>query len=173
MIADDRLALRRWMTAELGGLQDEADQLFGAVALEMPREPAPPAVLRRVEERLGWDVQPATHRPRARARRLAVAAALALAGVGFVVYGAVALAPLIASQLLSLLNFSTQGFVWLVRALDSGLDTGTILVRAGRALSRAIAAPRVTVGFVAVELVGVAALYALHRILRLDRETLR
>ena len=101
MIADDRLALRRWMTAELSGLQDEADQLFGAVALEMPREPAPPAVLRRVEERLGWDVQLATHRPRARARRLAVAAALALAGVGFVVYGAVALAPLIASQLLS------------------------------------------------------------------------
>ena len=104
-------------------------------------------------------------------RQLATIAALALFGVSMVLVGAVALAPLLAAQLFDLLNFSTRGFVWLVRALDSGLDAWTIVTRAGRAIGSAIATPRVTLGFVGIEMVGVAALYGLHRMLRLEKET--
>ena len=102
------------------------------------------------------------------ARTAVVILAVALAGSG-----SLALAPWVATQFVVLLNVGTRGFVWAVQAADSGLDVWTIVARAGRTIGSAIAAPRVTLTFIGVELVGVAALYGLHRLLKLEKETSR
>ena len=86
-------------------------------------------------------------------------------------YGAVALTPWTASRFVGFLNFSARGFVSVVQAADGGVDAWTILARAGRALGTVIASPRVTAMFVGVELIGVAVLYGLHRLLKIEKET--
>ena len=162
--------VRRWLDAELGGSTDDAERLFRSVSAAIPYATVPaglrPHILSRLEaSRTGG------RQTTSRVRRLATIAALALFGVALVLVGAVVLAPLVAGQLFDLLNFSTRGFVWLVRALDSGLDAWTIVTRASRAIGSAVATPRVALGFVGIEMVGVAALYGLHRMLRLEKET--
>ena len=85
-------------------------------------------------------------------------------------YGAVALTPWAASRFVAFLNFSARGFVSVVQAADGGVDAWTILASAGRALGSLIATPRVAAMFVGVELIGVVALYGLHRLLKLEKE---
>lgn len=86
---------------------------------------------------------------------------------------AVALGPLVLRQLARLLNFSVQGFVWIVGGLERGLDAWSLLVELGRAVGATLATPQVSISVVMIELVGVAALYALLRVLSLDRESTR
>jgi hypothetical protein len=74
-------------------------------------------------------------------------------------------------QLARLLNFSVQGFVWIVGGLERGLDAWSLLVELGRAVGATLATPQVSVSVVMIELVGVAALYALLRVLSLDRKS--
>jgi hypothetical protein len=72
-----------------------------------------------------------------------------------------------------LLNFSVQGFVWIVGGLEGGLDVWSLLVEIGRAVGGTLATPQVSGGVVMIELVGIVALYALLRMLALDRESTR
>jgi len=72
-----------------------------------------------------------------------------------------------------LLNFSVQGFVWIVGGLEGGLDVWSLLVEIGRAVGATLTTPQVSGGVVMIELVGIVALYALLRILALDRESTR
>ena len=165
----DGAVMRRWLEAEFAQAPD-AEACFRDTVRHLPRVAVPDGL----GERIVAELAPGAGRRRwvsTRVRRLATVTALALSGVALVLYGAVVLAPLVAGQLFGLLNFSTRGFVWLVRALDSGLDGWTIVTSVSGALGSAIATPQVTLGFVGVELVGVAALYGLHRVLRLERET--
>ena len=78
--------------------------------------------------------------------------------------------PFLGSGAVALLNFSAEGFVWVVRAVEGGLDGWAILRRVAQGIGEAVSTPGVTGGLVVVELVGVAALYALHRLLRIGRE---
>ena len=170
MAADERETAKRWLAAERAGRADEADRLFGGVAAWLPAASAPDELAERVARAAGGAEEESGSRFGARRRGLAVAVVFALATAAAVA-GLVALAPFAAALALALLNFSAEGFVWVVRALDGGLDGWGILLRAGSALGRAISTPGVTGGLVVVELVGVAALYALHRLLRVDRES--
>tara|TARA_B110000116_G_scaffold245658_1_gene236882 strand:- start:546 stop:773 length:228 start_codon:yes stop_codon:yes gene_type:complete len=72
-----------------------------------------------------------------------------------------------------LLNFSVQGFVWIVGGLEGGLDVWSLLVEIGRAVGATLTTPQVSGGVVMIELVGIVVLYALLRILALDRESTR
>jgi hypothetical protein len=72
-----------------------------------------------------------------------------------------------------LLNFSVQGFVWIVGGLEGGLDVWSLLVEIGRAVGATLTTPQVSGGVVMTELVGIVVLYALLRILALDRESTR
>ncbi len=83
----------------------------------------------------------------------------------------VVLGPWVVRQLVRLLNFSVQGFVWIIGGVEGGLDTWSLLVEVGRALGATLATPQVSASVVVIELVGVAALYALVRVLSLDRES--
>jgi hypothetical protein len=99
--------------------------------------------------------------------------AWSLAALAGAVGVAVWLGPVILRQMVRLLNFSVQGFVWIVGGLEGGLDVWSLLVEIGRAVGGTLATPQVSGGVVMIELVGIVALYALLRMLALDRESTR
>ncbi|MCH7748499.1 MAG: hypothetical protein E2P06_01240 [Acidobacteria bacterium] len=85
----------------------------------------------------------------------------------------VVLGPVLVRQVVRLLNFSVQGFVWIVRGLEGGLDTWSLMAEIGRAVGASLTTPQVSARVVVLELVGVAALYTLHRVLSYDKESTR
>ena len=99
-----------------------------------------------------------------------VRVALVFVGLVVLVGAGAFLVPWAVTFALALLRGSFSGFVWVVQAFADGLDMWTILVRAGGSLGAALATPRVTLALVGAELVGVAALYGLHRVLMLEKE---
>ena len=103
----------------------------------------------------------------ARAVRLAFLTAAALLGLGAAL---MFLGPLVVRQVVRLLNFSVQGFVWIVGGLEQGLDAWSLAGEIARAIGAGLTTPEVGAGIVVVEIVGVAALYALHRLLSNDKE---
>ena len=79
------------------------------------------------------------------------------------------LGPLLVRQVVRLLNFSVQGFVWIVGGLEQGLDAWSLAAEIARAIGAGLTTPGVGAGIVLIEIVGVAALYALHRLLSNDK----
>ena len=169
MAGDGDSTAQRWLEAELAGRADEADRLFGALAGELTAARAPARLADRVALAVGAADAGAGTPSSPRWRAAALVAVLALGAVA-VVWALLALLPYLGSGAVALLNFSAEGFVWVVRAVEGGLDGWAILRRVGRGLGEAVSAPGVTGGLVVVEFVGVAALYALHRLLRIGRE---
>ncbi|MCY4075889.1 MAG: hypothetical protein OXH04_10730 [Acidobacteria bacterium] len=159
---------QRWLEAELAGRADEADRLFGTLAGDLTAARAPARLADRVALAVGG-ADAAAGAPSGPRRAAALVAVLVLGAVA-AVWVLLAMLPFLGSAAVALLNFSAEGFVWVVRAVEGGLDGWAILRRVGRGLGEAVSAPGVTGGLVAVEFVGVAALYALHRLLRIGRE---
>ena len=85
----------------------------------------------------------------------------------------VVLGPFLVRQVVGLLNFSVQAFVWIVRGLEGGLDAWSLMAEIGRAVGASLTTPQVSASVVVLELVGVAALYTLHRVLSYDKESTR
>ena len=101
-----------------------------------------------------------------RALRLSLSTAAAMLGL----VAAVAwLGPILVRQTVRLLNFSVQGFVWIVGGLEQGLDAWSLAAEVARAIGAGLTTPGVGAGIVLIEIVGVAALYALHRLLSNDK----
>ena len=96
---------------------------------------------------------------------------LLLAGAAILGFGTalVLLGPVLARQIVRLLNFSVQGFVWIVGGLEQGLDAWSLAAEIARAIGAGLTTPEVGAGIVIIEIVGVAALYALHRLLSSDK----
>ena len=153
----------------MAGRADEADRLFGAVAADLAAARAPARLAERVAEAVGGVAGSAGAPPGPRWRGLALVAVLAL-GAAVAVWVMLAALPFLGAVAVALLNFSAEGFVWVVRAVEGGLDGWAMLRRVGRGIGEAVSTPGVTGGLVVVELVGVAALYALHRLLGIGRE---
>lgn len=109
--------------------------------------------------------------PRAPARAARVVRLSLLTAVAILVLGAALtlLGRLLVRQAVRLLNFSVQGFVWIVGGLEQGLDAWSLAGEVVRAIGAALTTPEVGAGIVVVEVVGVAALYALHRLLSKDK----
>ncbi len=153
----------------MAGRAEEADRLFGEVAADLASARAPARLAERVALAVGGaDASAAT--PSGLRWRGAALVALLVVGAAAMVWALLAALPLLGSGAQALLNFSAEGFVWVVRAVEGGLDGWAILRRVGQGIGGAVSTPGVTGGLVLVELVGVAALYALHRLLRIGRE---
>ncbi len=95
---------------------------------------------------------------------LSIAAAVLALGAAVVWLG-----PILVRQTVRLLNFSVQGFVWIVGGLEQGLDAWSLAAEIARAIGAGLTTPGVGAGIVLIEIVGVAALYALHRLLSNDK----
>ena len=103
--------------------------------------------------------------PRARAARAARLLLLVAVAILGPVAAVMFLGPLLVRQVVRLLNLSVQGFVWIVGGLEQGLDAWSLAAEIARAIGAGLATPEVGAAIVVVEIVGVAALYALHRLL--------
>ena len=104
--------------------------------------------------------------PASRAVRVSLSVTAAVLGLGAAV---VWLGPILVRQVVRLLNFSVQGFVWIVGGLEQGLDAWSLAAEIARAIGAGLTTPGVGAGIVLIEIVGVAALYALHRLLSSDK----
>lgn len=160
---------RRWEAAERRGADEEADQAFRELFRLVPRPPADPHFRARV--RAAVAVEAARRRARRWWIRRGLPAAGAVAAIGFVYAGLPALAPLLARGAVRAIEATTDAVVWVLLAAAGGWDGWTILSRLGRAVTTALLSPRVAVVLLGVELVGAAALYALARLLRSDKES--
>lgn len=159
-------------------------RLFGMPAVIVPRAADPGGMIGRAALS-GWMTDHVTARPEqpdhpsrpssswASVRRLVATALVVSAGTAVVVFGGIALVPLLVSQLVSLINLATWSFVWLVQAFEEGRGVWDVIVLAGRAIGSALTAPRVIGGIVALEVLGLAALYGLDRLLSVDRKDKR
>lgn len=169
MAGEEDSTAQRWLEAELAGRAEEADRLFDAVAGDLAAPRAPARLADRVALAVGG-ADGAAGVPAGSGWRAAALVAVLVLGAIATVWALLASLPFLGAGAVALLNFSAEGFVWVVRAVEGGLDGWAILRRVGRGLGEAVSAPGVTGGLVVVEFVGVAALYALHRLLRIGRE---
>lgn len=171
---DDRA--RTWLVTEQRD-DEEADAAFGAVFTAMPRLDPSPTFARRVARTARRLVKAPTARRapwilRAPGgiTRAAAAAGLAAVAIVIVYFAATAIGSLLATRLPQLVTGATQAFIWLMVAVDSGLDLWAIVARVGRALGSAAATPGMTVGLIVIEVLGGAALFALYRLLASEQE---
>lgn len=153
----------RWLAAEAGGRDFEAEAELGRLFRATPR-PSPADDL---EERI-WR---ATRWVRRRAlitlllRRAGVGLAAAALAIGTIVFTLTTLVPLLARSLVSVVAWLVRGGVWLMLTFTQGLDTWSFLARVGGAVADAIATPRATMALIVFELIGALALYVLNRVL--------
>lgn len=158
---------RRWVRAEDEAREEVADAAFRAVFQALPRIPAEPGFADRVMR----GVQLASERRARRARAAVVSAVAASAVTGvLLLVAAVAFFPRL---LLRSVDLAVEATLWIVSAVDRGLDIWAILAQFGRAMAAIVAAPEVTLALVAVGLVGVGALYGLHKVFGLEQESSR
>ena len=117
------------------------------------------------------ETRPSPPAPARAARAARVVRLSLLTAVAILVLGAALtlLGRFLVRQVVLLLNFSVQGFVWIVGGLEEGLDAWSLAGEIVRAIGAGLTTPEVGAGIVVVEIVGVAALYALHRLLSKDK----
>lgn len=158
---------RRWLNAEAGGDDETADTALGAVFRGVPRQAPRPDFADRVMRAV------ALERAR-RTRRFAVAATAAI-GMGALVTVGVVVALVVYGPrvLLGAVDLTVEATLWAIAALDRGLDVWSLLAQVGRTAGAVIAAPEVITALAAVGLVGIGALYGLHRLLMLEQESSR
>ena len=163
---------RRWVEADEQGHDDEADdsfeRLFGACV------PAPLPSARFTEAAMAA-IAEATVADARRARRLrrvllwsgVPAGAVALySGAGAVLWA-------LSTGLVGGLNFLVAMVVWFANGPDVRSSLWTLLTGLGRAALVFAADPRVTIAILVFQVVAVAALAALHRLLGPEREWLK
>ena len=150
-------SVETWLAAEHGSDDAEADTALQDLIQVLP-VPVPPAGFAgRVLAAAARDglvrVPPGRRRFGPTARLLAWCGGGAVALVGTLVV----LGPFLVRQVVGLLNFSVQGFVWIVRGLEGGLDAWSLIAEIGRVVGASLTTPQVSLSVVLLELVGVVA----------------
>jgi hypothetical protein len=158
-----RTQTARWLSNEERHLDDAAETAFAEVFTALPVvEPSADFVVRAVE---------ATWVARARRRRTVAVAGLAACGlvVATVSILAYSLMDMVGGWLLtSATSMATTMTVSALMATTSVAQWWSVTAQAAGAVASIIAMPQGAVAFVAVELVGVVALFMLQRLLRAE-----
>ncbi len=166
-------SVETWLAAEHRSDDTAADEALRDLIRVLPAPAPPPGFAGRVMAAAARDgivrVPPRRRVFGPTARLLAWCGGGAVALTGTLVV----LGPFLVRQVVGLLNFSVQGFVWIVRGLEGGLDAWSLMAEIGRAVGASLTTPQVSASVVVLELVGVAALYTLHRVLSYDKESTR
>ena len=162
---------RRWAEAEQAGSEDEADGLFGEVFRSTP--PALPSS--QFTARTMAAVAAAAAQDARRARRIrSVAVPVAIAAAVLVVYSTAGLMMSVFSAIVvGALDLLVRGVVKVATTMSAGGDAWSIAASLGRATAALLTSPSVTTTILALQGIAVAALIALQRLLRSDRESFR
>jgi hypothetical protein len=170
---DQTHVVETWLAAEHRSDDTVADTALQELIQELPAPGPPAGFVGRVMAAAVRDgvvrVPPRRHWFGPTARLLAWCGGGAVALIGTLVV----LGPFLVRQVVGVLNFSVRGFVWIVRGVEGGLDAWSLMAEIGRAVGASLATPQVSASVVVLELVGVAALYSLHRLLSQDKESTR
>ena len=162
---------RRWVEAEQAGTEEDADALFAAVFRAAPTElPSSQFTATTMAAVAGAAAHDA-----ARARRVrAVAVPLGIVAAVLIVYSTAGLMMSVFSAIVvGALDLLVSTVVKVVTTMSAGGDAWSIAASLGRATAALLASPSVTTTILALQGIAVAALIALQRLLRSDRESFR
>jgi hypothetical protein len=157
-----RTNTEHWLSNEEQGLDDAADSAFQHVFAVLPTvEPSSDFVQRAVE---------AAWRARTRQRRILVVASVAASLFVVLIAGAAAYGVFgFAGWLMTTAAaIATNAAVSVIAAGTTAVEWWFATARAGNAVAGIMATPQSAVVLFAFELVGIAALYMLHRLLRAE-----
>jgi hypothetical protein len=163
---------RRWVEAEQAGEDDTADAIFGGVFRasaggDLPSAQFTAVTMAAVAEAAGRDAR--------RARRIrAIGWPVAIVAAVLIVYTTAGLMMSAFSAIvIGALNLLVSVVVKVATAVSAGGDVWSIAGSLGRAIAAVLASPSVTTTILALQGIAVAALIALQRLLRSDRESFR
>jgi hypothetical protein len=172
MHEDLSLTYRRWRSADAHGDEDEADAAFGAVFDACISAPLPSAqftsqTMAAIAEATAADAR------RARVLRAVLLWSGLPAGGLAVYFGAGALLSILSSAFVGALNLLVAVVVWFANGPEVRSGVWSVLRGMGHAASAFAADSRVTIIMLVLQVVAVAALVALHRLLGPEREWLK
>jgi hypothetical protein len=163
---------RRWRAADVQNADDDADAAFRAVFEACASAPLPSAdFTSRTMAAVG--AATASDLRRARAVRAALLWSGLPAGAAALYFGAGTLFSVLSSALVAALNLLVAVVVWSASGPDLQSGVWSLLTALGRATAAFVADPRVTIAMLVFQVVAVAALTALHRLLGPEREWLK
>lgn len=170
---DDELTrqCRRWLEADEGGREEEADAAFKRAFAALPELPVAARFAARTSEAVA--VALAADARRARRARIAVMAAASVATALGLYFGAGLIVSAISTAMLGLIDLLIAVVVNGSRAADQGANVWSVLFGLGRAAAAFLTEPKVTVTLLAIQGIAAAALFALQRLLGADAESFK
>lgn len=153
-------------------LEDEADAAFAAVYEACVFAPLPSAQFTTTTMAAIATATVADAR-RARMVRKVLLWSGVPAGVAVAYFGAGPLFSVLSSALVAGLNLLVSVVVWFANGADVQSSLWSVMTGIGRAAAAFVADPRVTIAIVVFQVIAVAALAALHRLLGREREWLK
>ena len=163
---------RRWREADAQNANDDADAAFKAVFQACTPAPLPSAgFTARTMARIAAGT--ATDARRARGLRRALLWSGLPAGAAAVYFLSGTLLALLSNAFVASLNLLVSIVVWSASGPDVRSGLWSVLTAMGRAAAAFVADPRVTIAMLVFQVVAVAALTALHRLLGPEREWLK
>ena len=163
--------LETWLAAENRADPAASEAALGDLLRRLPAIAPPADLVARVMDAAAGEGLVSARSVREGRRRPVRTFAWAGGAAGLVLAIIVIGGPMLVRLVVRLLNLSVQGFVWIVSGLEGGLDTWSLIIEMGRALSATLMTPQVGAGLLLMELAGVAALYMLRRMLASDRHS--
>ena len=165
-------AYRRWRAADAHGADEEGDAAFKAVFDASISAPLPSAQFT-ARTMAAIAAGAVTDARRARFVRRALLWSGVPAGAAAVYFGAGMMLSILSNALVAALNLLVAVVVWSASGPDVRSGLWSVLTAMGRATAAFVSDPRVTVAMLVFQVVAVAALAALHRLLGPEREWLK
>jgi hypothetical protein len=161
---------QRWRAADESGRDDDADWAFKTVfRTVVSTEPISADFTKRTMEALAAAAE--REALRARHTRAAVVSGTVVGGAAAVYFGTGWAISFLSTVFVGFLNLVIAVIVRGAGAVETGAGFWTVMGTLGRAAAAFVADPKVTVAILAIQVVAVAALIALQRLLGSDRES--
>ena len=168
---DEQRQYQRWLDADLNDREDDADALFGTVFKgAMPAVPASTAFTARTMAAVGEAA--VRDARRARTTRRVVIPALSAAAVTLLYFSSGLVLSAFSAIVVNALDLLIGAVVYVATTTRSGGDAWSLAGSLGKATAALLTNPSVTTTILALQGMAVAALIALQRLLRSERESL-
>jgi hypothetical protein len=168
---DEQRQYQRWLEAELNDREDDADALFGTVFKgAVPPAPASAAFTARTMAAVGEAA--ARDARRARTTRRVVIPAVSAAAVTLLYFSSGLVLSAFSAIVVNALDLLIGAVVYVATTTRSGGDAWSLAGSLGKATAALLTNPSVTTTILALQGMAVAALIALQRLLRSERESL-
>ena len=169
---DEQRQYQRWLDAELDDREDDADALFGIVfrGAVPSAPPASAAFTARTMAAVGEAAARDARRARMTRRVVIPAASAAAITLAYLCSGLVLSA--FSAIVVNALDLLIGAVVYVATTMRSGGDAWSLAGNLGKATAALLTSPSVTTTILALQGMAVAALIALQRLLRSERESL-